>query len=293
MTSLANTAPLSRRLLQQLIEEVRHWPISLKIGTSVLTLIVLAGVFAPWLTPYDPYYQDLLNALQAPTWAHPFGTDMFGRDIFARVLYGIRIDMQIGFFTTYVPLTYGVMLGALAGYHGGWFDAVLMRIIDVAVAFPFLVLIIVIIAILGPGVHNIYVAVFLVAWAMYARLARSEMLVERTKDYVLAARVLGFGSGRIVLAHALPNIISSSIVFSMSDFVLNILLVSGLSFLGLGVQPPAPEWGAMIAEGRDFILDAWWICTLPGLVVVLTGTALSLVGDGLARRLGHNRKSLM
>jgi len=124
-------------------------------------------------------------------------------------------------------------------------------------------------------------------------LARSEMLVERTKDYVLAARVLGFGSGRIVLAHALPNIISSSIVFSMSDFVLNILLVSGLSFLGLGVQPPAPEWGAMIAEGRDFILDAWWICTLPGLVVVLTGTALSLVGDGLARRLGHNRKSLM
>jgi len=281
------------RLLHHIVDEIRQWPITLKIGTSVLTLIVLAGVFAPWLTPYDPYYQDLLNALQAPSWAHPFGTDMFGRDIFARVLYGIRIDMQIGFFTTYVPLTYGVMLGALAGYHGGWFDAVLMRIIDVAVAFPFLVLIIVIIAILGPGVHNIYVAVFLVAWAMYARLARSEMLVERTKDYVLAARVLGFGSGRIVLAHALPNIISSSIVFSMSDFVLNILSVSGLSFLGLGVQPPAPEWGAMIAEGRDFILDAWWICTLPGLVVVLTGTALSLVGDGLARRLGHNRKSLM
>jgi peptide/nickel transport system permease protein len=293
MTTLPNIAARRPRLLHHIVDEIRQWPITLKIGTSVLTLIVLAGVFAPWLTPYDPYYQDLLNALQAPSWAHPFGTDMFGRDIFARVLYGIRIDMQIGFFTTYVPLTYGVMLGALAGYHGGWFDAVLMRIIDVAVAFPFLVLIIVIIAILGPGVHNIYVAVFLVAWAMYARLARSEMLVERTKDYVLAARVLGFGSGRIVLAHALPNIISSSIVFSMSDFVLNILLVSGLSFLGLGVQPPAPEWGAMIAEGRDFILDAWWICTLPGLVVVLTGTALSLVGDGLARRLGHNRKSLM
>jgi len=293
MTTLPNIAGRRPRLLHHIVDEIRQWPITLKIGTSVLTLIVLAGVFAPWLTPYDPYYQDLLNALQAPSWTHPFGTDMFGRDIFARVLYGIRIDMQIGFFTTYVPLTYGVMLGALAGYHGGWFDAVLMRIIDVAVAFPFLVLIIVIIAILGPGVHNIYVAVFLVAWAMYARLARSEMLVERTKDYVLAARVLGFGSGRIVLAHALPNIISSSIVFSMSDFVLNILLVSGLSFLGLGVQPPAPEWGAMIAEGRDFILDAWWICTLPGLVVVLTGTALSLVGDGLARRLGHNRKSLM
>ena len=293
MTTLQNTATRRPHLLHHVVDEIRQWPITLKIGTSVLTLIVLAGIFAPWLTPYEPYYQDLLNALQPPSWAHPFGTDMFGRDIFARVLYGIRIDMQIGFFTTYVPLTYGVMLGALAGYHGSWFDAVLMRIIDVAVAFPFLVLIIVIIAILGPGVHNIYVAVFLVAWAMYARLARSEMLVERTKDYVLAARVLGFGAGRIVLGHALPNIISSSIVFSMSDFVLNILLVSGLSFLGLGVQPPAPEWGAIIAEGRDFILDAWWICTLPGLVVVLTGTALSLVGDGLARRLGHSRKGFM
>jgi peptide/nickel transport system permease protein len=293
MTSFAHTDTPRARLLRRLTDELRQWPVTLKIGTSILVLIVLAGIFAPWLTPYDPYYQDLLNALQPPSWIHPFGTDMFGRDILARVLYGIRIDMQIGFFTTYVPLTYGVMLGAMAGYYGGWFDAILMRVLDVAIAFPFLVLIIVIIAILGPGVHNIYVAVFLVAWAMYARLARSEMLVERTKDYVLAARVLGFGSGRIVLGHALPNIISSSIVFSMSDFVLNILLVSGLSFLGLGVQPPEPEWGAMIAEGRDFILDAWWICTLPGLVVVLTGTGLSLVGDGLARRLGHNRKSLM
>jgi peptide/nickel transport system permease protein len=293
MTSFAHIDTPRARLLRRLTDELRQWPVTLKIGIGILVLIVLAGIFAPWLTPYDPYYQDLLNALQPPSWMHPFGTDMFGRDIFARVLYGIRIDMQIGFFTTYVPLTYGVMLGAMAGYYGGWFDAILMRVLDVAIAFPFLVLIIVIIAILGPGVHNIYIAVFLVAWAMYARLARSEMLVERTKDYVLAARVLGFGSGRIVLGHALPNIISSSIVFSMSDFVLNILLVSGLSFLGLGVQPPEPEWGAMIAEGRDFILDAWWICTLPGLVVVLTGTGLSLVGDGLARRLGHSRKSLM
>lgn len=293
MTTLAKTTRSQARLPQRLTEEFRQWPTTLKVGTSIIAIIVLAGLFAPWLTPYDPYYQDLLNALQPPSWMHLFGTDMFGRDIFARVLYGIRIDMQIGFFTTYVPLTYGVMLGAMAGYYGGWFDAILMRVLDVAVAFPFLVLIIIIIAILGPGVHNIYVAVFLVAWAMYARLARAEMLVERTKDYVLAARVLGFGSGRIVLGHALPNIISSSIVFSMSDFVLNILLVSGLSFLGLGVQPPEPEWGAMIAEGRDFILDAWWISTLPGLVVVLTGTGLSMIGDGLARRLGHSRKSLM
>jgi peptide/nickel transport system permease protein len=293
MTAVTEATAPRARLSHRLAEELRQWPATLKVGTGIITAVVLAGIFAPWLTPYDPYYQDLINALQPPGWEHPFGTDMFGRDILARVLYGIRIDMQIGFFTTYVPMTYGVMLGALAGYYRRWFDAILMRVLDVAVAFPFLVLIIVIIAILGPGVHNIYVAVFLVAWAMYARLARAEMLVERTKDYVLAARVLGFGSGRIVFGHALPNIISSSIVFSMSDFVLNILLVSGLSFLGLGVQPPEPEWGAMIAEGRDFILDAWWICTLPGLMVVLTGTGLSLIGDGLARRLGHSRKSLV
>lgn len=293
MTEAAKPAPKRIRVSRRLADEFSQWPVTLSIGSAIVALIMLAGLLAPWITPYDPYYQDLLSTLQPPSWAHPFGTDMFGRDIFARVLYGIRIDMQIGFFTTYVPMTYGVMLGALAGYYGGWFDAILMRVLDVAVAFPFLVLIIVIIAILGPGVHNIYVAVFLVAWAMYARLARAEMLVERTKDYVLAARVLGFGSGRIVLGHALPNIISSSIVFSMSDFVLNILLVSGLSFLGLGVQPPEPEWGAIIAEGRDFILDAWWICTLPGLVVVLTGTGLSLIGDGLARRLGQSRRSLM
>lgn len=273
--------------------ELAKWPLSLRIGATMLAMIVLAGVFAPLLTAYDPYAQDLASFLQPPSWQHPFGTDMVGRDVFARVLYGIRIDLQIGFFTTYVPMTYGLMLGALAGYLGGYFDTVMMRLLDIAVAFPFLVLIIVIIAILGPGIQNIYIAVFLVAWTMYARLARAEMLVERQKDYILAARTLGYPTSRVILRHALPNIINSSIIFSMADFVLNILLVSGLSFLGLGVQPPIPEWGAMIAEGRDFIFDAWWISTLPGLAVVLTGTALSLIGDGLAHRLGQRQRSLL
>ncbi len=273
--------------------ELGKWPPSLRIGASILAAIVLAGVFAPWLTPYDPYAQDLTQFLLPPSWAHPFGTDMVGRDVLARVLFGIRIDLEIGFLTTYVPMTYGVMLGALAGYFGGYFDTVLMRLLDIAVAFPFLVLIIVIIAILGPGIHNIYIAVFLVAWTMYARLARAEMLVERGKDYVLAARTLGYPTSRVIFRHALPNIINSSIVFSMADFVLNILLVSGLSFLGLGVQPPLPEWGAMVAEGRDFIFDAWWISTLPGLAIVVTGAGLSLIGDGLAHRLGQRQRSLL
>ncbi len=281
------------RLLARAGRELAHWPLTLKIGSAIVGIIILAGLFAPLIAPYDPYHQDFMSALQPPSLVHPFGTDMIGRDVFSRVLYGIRIDMQIGFFTTYVPMIYGVAIGAAAGYFGGWFDTVIMRLLDIFMAFPFLVLIIVVLSILGPGVHNIYIAVFLVAWTMYARLARAEMLVERNKDYILAARTLGFGPGRIIFRHALPNIINSSIVFSMADFVLNILLVSGLSFLGLGVQPPLPEWGAMIAEGRDFIFQAWWISTLPGVVVVVAGAGLSLIGDGLSQRLGQRQHVLL
>lgn len=272
---------------------LRGWPRNLKIGTAILALITLAALFAPWLTPYDPYLQDYGRILLPPSLAHPFGTDQLGRDVFTRVLHGARIDLQIGLVTTYVPMIYGVAIGALAGYRGGWIDAVAMRVIDLAIAFPFLVLIILILSILGPGLQNIYIAVLVVGWTMYARLARAEMLIERDKPYILAARVLGYSEARIVFRHALPNILASSLVFSMADFVLNILLVSGLSFLGLGAQPPSPEWGAIIAEGRDYILQAWWISTLPGLVIVVTGVALALVGDGLATRLGGRQRSLL
>jgi peptide/nickel transport system permease protein len=273
--------------------ELSRWPLNLWIGGGLFLLVLLGALLAPWLTPYDPYRQDYGAILLPPSWAHPFGTDMNGRDILSRVLHGGRIDLEIGFFTTFVPLVYGVVLGAVSGYFGGKLDTVLMRLLDIAIAFPFLVLIIVIISVLGPGVHNIYIAVFLVGWTMYARLARAEMLVERNKDYVLAARVLGYGHGRVIFGHALPNIINSSIVFAMADFVLNILLVSGLSFLGLGVAPPEPEWGAMIAESKDYMRQAWWVTTMPALAIVLTGTALSLIGDGLARRFGQGRSGLM
>ena len=273
--------------------ELSRWPLNLWIGGGLFLLVLLGALLAPWLTPYDPYRQDYGAILLPPSWAHPFGTDMNGRDILSRVLHGGRIDLEIGFFTTFVPLVYGVVLGAVSGYFGGKLDTVLMRLLDIAIAFPFLVLIIVIISVLGPGVHNIYIAVFLVGWTMYARLARAEMLVERNKDYVLAARVLGYGRGRVIFGHALPNIINSSIVFAMADFVLNILLVSGLSFLGLGVAPPEPEWGAMIAESKDYMRQAWWVTTMPALAIVLTGTALSLIGDGLARRFGQGRPGLM
>lgn len=272
--------------------EISSWSVTLKLGVLMMAVMVLLALFAPWVAPFDGDAQDFDAILEPPSPTHLFGTDNVGRDIFSRVLFGSRLDLVAGLIMTYVPFAYGVLIGAFSGYRGGWIDAAVNTVINVAIAFPFLVLIIVVVAVLGPGIHNIYVSVFLLAWTMYARLARAEMLVERNKDYILAARVLGFPTRRILLRHALPNTIGSSIVFSMSDFVLNILLLSGLSFIGLGIQPPTPEWGAMIAEGKEFILQAWWICTMPGLAVVFTGTALSLIGDGLARRLGDRHTGL-
>ncbi len=269
---------------RRLAGEVASWSVTLKLGTLLLGLIAAAALLAPWLAPFDPEAQDYDAILLPPDGAHLFGTDNLGRDIFSRVLYAARLDLAAGLVMTFVPMVYGVLIGAYAGYRGGRVDAVVGGIANVAIAFPFLVMIVVVVAVIGPGIDAIYLSVFLLAWTMYARLARADMMVERAKDYMLAARVLGFSTARIVLRHGLPNVIGSSLVFAMSDFILNILLLSGLSFIGLGIQPPTPEWGAMIAEGKDFILEAWWICTMPGLVVVLTGTALSLIGDGLARR---------
>jgi len=270
-----------------ILRTVRSWPLGLRLGIVVVATVAAAGLFAPLLTPYDPIAQDYRSTLLPPSAEHLLGTDNLGRDLFARVLYGARIDLQIGLIATYVPLIYGLALGAIAGYVGGWFDTVLMRLVDVAIAFPFLVLIIVILAILGPGIQNMYIAVFAVAWTMYARLARADMLVVREQEYILAARALGYGPLRIIFRHALPNLLAPSLVFSMSDIVLNILLASSLSFLGMGVQPPAPEWGAIVADGRDFLLQAWWITTLPGIAIVITGLGFSLIGDGLSRLLGQ------
>ena len=281
---------MKSEIINLIKDEYKNFNTNLKIGIIIFFIILLIGLFAPFLTQYDPFYQDYNSLLLPPSFDHFFGTDNYGRDIFTRVIYATRLDLQIGFYTTYVPLIYGVMIGAYSGYFGGSIDTIMMRLTDTAMAFPFLILIIFILSILGPGIQNIYIAVFLVAWTMYARLIRAEMLVEKNKDYIVAAQVLGFGTNRIIFKHAMPNIITSCIIFSMFDFVLNILLVSGLSFLGLGVQPPIPEWGAMVAEGRDFILNAWWISTLPGFFILLTGFALCLIGDGLSERFGKRNQ---
>jgi peptide/nickel transport system permease protein len=260
---------------------------TLWIGVGILGVVTIAAIFAPLIAPYAPNEQNLANAFQAPSWSHLMGTDNLGRDIFSRVVYAARVDLQIGLITTYVPLLTGVILGAISGFFGGWVDSFIMRLVDVVIAFPFLVLVIAILAIVGPGLKGMYIAVLAVGWSMYARLTRAEMLVLREQQFVLAAESLALSRPRIIFRHAVPNLLRPNIVFSMADFVLNILLAASLSFLGLGVRPPTPEWGAMVAEGQNFLLNAWWITTLPGLVIVIVGIGLSLIGDGLAERLGE------
>jgi peptide/nickel transport system permease protein len=275
------------RMRRRAASERRWANAALYVGLGILGVVTVAAIFAPLIAPFAPNQQDLANAFQPPSTEHLMGTDNLGRDIFSRVVYAARVDLQLGLILTYVPLVYGVILGAVAGYFGGRSDTVIMRLVDVVIAFPFLVLVIAILAVVGPGVKGIYIAVLAVAWAMYARLTRAEMLVLREQQFMLAGEALGFSRRRIIFRHAIPNLLRPNLVFSMADFVLNILLVASLSFLGLGVRPPTPEWGAMVAEGQNFLLNAWWITTLPGIVIVVVGIALSLVGDGLADRLGE------
>lgn len=263
-------------------------PIALIIGGVLFAAILLMALFPQLFTSRDPYELDLMNMLQPPSREHLFGTDNYGRDVFARVVYGARVDLTIGFLAMIVPFFVGSVIGLLAGYYGKWVDAVLMRIQDIMTAFPFIILVISIVTILGANVSNLYIAIWLVGWRDYTKLVRSEVLVEKNSEYVQAARSLGFSNGRIMLRHILPNTINSAVVYAVSDVMLCMLLGASLSFLGLGVQPPTPEWGAIISEGRPYILNAWWICALPGLALAVTGTSLSLLGEGLSRILTND-----
>lgn len=248
----------------------------------MLLLLLCVALFANLLTPYDPIAQDFNQILLPPSGAHLFGTDNFGRDVFARVLHGTAIDLKIGIFALIFPFFFGVLVGAIAGYSGGIIDSLLMRAVDVVTAFPFLVLVIAIVAFMGGGLTNMIIAISAVRWVPYARLVRAEVLVQKSMEYVQAARILGFGRWRIIVRHVLPNAITPAFVFMVSDVILVILTASSLGFLGLGVKPPAPEWGLMISEGRSFLFNGWWIATMPGLACLYTGLTFTLLGDGLA-----------
>jgi peptide/nickel transport system permease protein len=258
----------------------RNW--SQRVGVSGLLAFVLAALFAPLLTPYDPIALDLEAGLQPPSLAHPFGTDQLGRDILTRVIFGARIDLQIGAIGVAVPLVIGVLVGLVAAYYGRWTDAIISRIIDVVIAFPFLVLVIAIVAMLGPGLINLYIAVTLVSWVLYARIVRGETLALKARPFVMSARGFGFSDLRIMFRHILPNAVAPAFVFGMSDFVLDVQLGATLSFFGLGVQAPTPEWGLMIAESRNLMLTAPWAVVFPGLAIIALSFFVSLVGDALA-----------
>ena len=253
-----------------------------RIGLIGIVAITLLAILAPLVSPYDPTALNTGLGLTPPSLAHPFGTDQLGRDVFARVLYGARIDLQIGAIGVAIPLVIGVIVGLIAGYYGGWLDVLIGRVIDIVVAFPFFVLVIAIVAMLGPGLVNFYIAVSLVSWVAYARIVRGETLVAKRREYVLTARSLGYRDARIMFRHILPNVVAPTFVFGMSDFVLDILAGASLGFFGLGVPTPTPEWGVMIAEGRNFIITAPWVVIFPGLAIVVVGFFFSLLGDSLA-----------
>ncbi len=251
-------------------------------GLSILVVLLLAAALAPLIAPHDPFTQDLANRLK-PLGAegHLLGTDSLGRDILSRLIYGSRITLYIVTLVALIAPLAGLLVGTIAGYAGGWVDVVLMRITDIFLAFPRLVLALAFVAALGAGIENAVLAISLTAWPPYARIARAETLTIRNSDFISAVRLQGAGPIRIITKHIWPLCISSLIVRVTLDMAGIILAAAGLGFLGLGAQPPSPEWGAMISEGRRFILDHWWVATMPGLAIFTVSLAFNLLGDGL------------
>jgi len=254
---------------------------SLSVGLAMLALLGACVALGQIWTPHDPFEIDYGNTLQQPSLANWFGTDDLGRDVASRVLAGGYVDLKVALICVIAPAILGVVIGAISGFIGGRVDTFIMRITDIFWAFPFYVLVIAIVGVLGPGEANLYLAFLLVNWISFARIVRGEVLVLRNLEFVQAARSLGCSTPRIVTAHILPNAVNPAIVYAMADVVLTILAVTSLSFLGLGIQPPTPEWGLMISDGRQFLFDARWIATFPGLAIIYTGVTFALIGEGL------------
>jgi len=250
-------------------------------GFLVILGLILVAIFGPMIATYDPYGQDLSKALQPLSSAHWFGTDEFGRDVFTRLVYGARTTLYISILVTVIVGPIGFIIGATSGYLGGWIDVVLMRITDIFLSFPSLVLALAFSAGLGPGIENAVIAIALTVWPPIARLARAETLTFRNADFVVAAELQGAGMMRILLRHIVPLCAPSVVVRLTLNMSSIILTAAGLGFLGLGAQPPMPEWGAMAASGRQYLLDAWWLTTIPGIAILTVSLAFNLLGDGL------------
>jgi peptide/nickel transport system permease protein len=259
---------------------------SLLAGGTIVGLLILIGLLAPVISPFEPNKQDLLHTLATPgTAGHLLGTDQLGRDTLSRLIYAARNDILIALVAVFVPFVIGTIVGVIAGYRGGWFDSVMVGVVDVVIAFPILVLLITLVFVLGPGVTTIIVAVAVADWVVYARLARTSTRREVAMEYVMAAQVGGIPTWRILLRHITPNLISQSIVYSMSDVVVIILFITTLGYLGLGIPAPTPDWGTMISEAQPYFNTQWWLAVVPGIAIVITGLGLSLIADGLAQKL--------
>ena len=285
-TWLRDPNPTSRRQAR-LGQAYRAWlrmrrnPLAM-VGLAIVAVLLVMAAFAPWLAPHDPIAQNLSNRLLPPfSPGHLLGTDDFGRDILSRILYGSRITLFIIGLVAVTAPVFGLLVGTVAGYFGGWTDEILMRITDIFLAFPKLILALALVAVLGPGMENAILAIALTSWPPYARVARAETLTVRTSDYIAAVRLQGAGPVRIILGHVMPMCLPSVIIRVTLDMAGVILIAAGLGFLGLGVQPPLPEWGAMISAGRKYLFEQWWVATMPGLAIFIVSLGFNLLGDGL------------
>lgn len=286
-TDVSKAQSRFQRITKQLLRNRRA-----VVGGIILLVIITMAIFAPYAATHDPVKQNIRNQLKPPSREHIFGTDQFGRDIFSRVVYGARLSLRVGFLSISFALVVGGLLGLVSGYFGGWMDMIIMRLIDILLALPGFLLALAIVAALGPGLENVVMAIGVSYVPSFARMMRSSVLATRELDYVGAAQALGASDSRIIFLHILPNSISPIIVLTTLSMADAILSAAGLSFLGLGAQPPTPEWGSMIATARPFIRVSHWSVTIPGLAIFITVMCLNLVGDGLRDALDPRLKNL-
>lgn len=256
-----------------------------KFGMVIVLVFLLMALFAPWISPYDPFDQDFSNALGPPSFEHPFGLDQYGRDIFSRVIHGSRTAIVAIIAADGLAVLVGGAWGLVAGYYGGIVDTICMRVIDVLLAFPYLLLALIIVAALGASLTNAIIAIGVIYVPQYARLMRGQVLTVKEADYVWAARTIGASSFRVMLQHVLPNSWSPVLVMATLQSGSVILEIAGLSFLGLGAQPPSPDWGALLSDGNAYFLTAWWIATFPGLTIFVVVVGLNLIGDTMRDQL--------
>lgn len=250
-------------------------------GLLIITILVAIAIFAPKITTYEPTSQNILERLQKPSVKHLLGTDELGRDVFSRIVYGTRISLSVGFIAVGISVIIGVFFGALAGFYGGWIDSLIMRFVDIMFCFPSFFLILMIIAVLGPNIYNVMIIIGITSWPGIARLVRGEILSVKEREFVYAAKAIGASDLRIIFKHILPNALAPVLVTATLGIADAILVESGLSFLGLGVQPPMPSWGNILTSGKDYIESAWWLTLFPGLAILITILSYNLVGEGL------------